>query len=99
MIVPKPGSNHLYYLFTTDERSKLSPSNEGLRYSIVDMRLDNGRGDVVASTKNIPMFAESAKQLTVVRYTNGKDLWVLARNYQRNSILAFQLSENGIAAC
>ena len=38
VIIPKPGSNNLYYIVTIDEQS----SNNGVRYSVVDMTLNSG---------------------------------------------------------
>src|SRR6218665_733765 len=48
LIVRKPGSDNLYYIFTADGTStSLNHYMEnGYRYSIVDMNLDNGLGDL-----------------------------------------------------
>lgn len=49
LIIPKPESNSLYYVFTTDcieDTLKM-----GLRYSIVDMNMNNGNGDVSVKNK------------------------------------------------
>ena len=42
IIVPKPGSNFIYYVFTVDD----SAGPNGLRYSEVNMNLNNGNGDI-----------------------------------------------------
>ena len=47
VIIPKPGSTTLYYLVTIDEQS----SSNGVCYSIIDMTLNNGLGDVVATQR------------------------------------------------
>ncbi len=42
-----------YYLFTLDAYEDLNPAYPGyLRYSVIDMSLNNGKGDVVATEKN-----------------------------------------------
>ncbi|MBC8110692.1 MAG: hypothetical protein H7Y04_06490, partial [Verrucomicrobia bacterium] len=52
IIVPQPddkGCQSLYYIFTTGD----VPAGQGLRYSVVDMRLNGGRGAIVE--KNVPL--------------------------------------------
>ena len=51
IIVPKPNDIDIYYVFTVD--NNLDGSNVGLNYSIVDMRLNNGLGDVDPNRKDI----------------------------------------------
>jgi hypothetical protein len=66
LIIQQPGSDHLYYVFTV---STEFPDNNGMYYSVVDMNLDGGLGDVT-SEKNIPLdraWAASNK-LTSVRH-------------------------------
>jgi hypothetical protein len=45
VIVPDPGDDLKYYVFTTDAFE--NRFRKGLRYSMVDMRADSGRGDVI----------------------------------------------------
>ncbi len=57
-IVPVPGSDNLYYIFSMERNlvgPLLNPVSEGshLFYSVVDMDLDGGLGDVVAGQKRI----------------------------------------------
>lgn len=56
-IAPKPGSTNLYYLFTESYGFFSTPLSvrAGVYYSIIDMSLNNGNGDVVANKKNIPL--------------------------------------------
>lgn len=62
LIVPKPQDTNLFYLFTVDEPHHFNTAafpnqsagdgvNNGLRYSLVDMSLQGGLGDVVPSEK------------------------------------------------
>ena len=66
IIIPQPGNNRFYYIFTVDEPHHFNAdsdsetsdgdgSNDGLNYSVVDMTLDGGNGAVVSSQKNIPL--------------------------------------------
>jgi hypothetical protein len=62
VICEKPGSSNQYYLITVDEQA----SNNGLRYSVVDMALNGGKGDVVAGQKNILILNTTSEKLQVV---------------------------------
>src|SRR5207244_1600787 len=53
IILPQPGSDSLYYIFTVDGATGGCVNGCVFGYSIVDMSLNAGLGDV--STKNIPL--------------------------------------------
>lgn len=55
LVVPVPGSANRYYLFTVAARFNSSTpiTTEGFRYSIVDMTLNSGNGDVDTNFKNV----------------------------------------------
>ena len=63
LIVPKPNSENIFYVFTVDEPHHLNADDEeetsandgvnnGFMYSIVDMNLNNGLGGVIPESKN-----------------------------------------------
>ncbi|MCF6171633.1 MAG: gliding motility-associated C-terminal domain-containing protein [Bacteroidales bacterium] len=97
LIVQQPGSDHLYYLFTVDYDDPMNP-DIGMHYSVVDMNLDGGLGDVT-SEKNIALdraWAASNK-LTSVRHANGEDVWIITRNFKTDQwYVAFLLSASGL---
>ena len=72
-----------YYLFTVGK--PLIPITQpvvGLYYSILDMTLNGGLGDIVAGQKNIPVIAGDSAivQLTAIRHSNNKYVWVVVLN-------------------
>ena len=91
IILKKPGSSSLYYLFTIDY-NYYSSSNvgKGLNYSIVDMSLNNGLGDV--TTKNILIRKWAREKLTAVMHKNGSDFWILINDWIEDNIRAYRLS-------
>ncbi len=96
IIVPKPGAsadNTLYYIFTTD--SWEHNLENGLRYSVVDMSLDGGLGDIT-SEKNILVTAKVAEKVAAIRHSNGVDVWVVAHQWGNNDYLAFRLTPEGL---
>ena len=76
IVVPKPDDLDTYYIFTVDD-GYATPSDDGLRYSVVDMTLNNGMGDVVSTQKNIPLVSKAGEKVTAVNAANGRDVWVL----------------------
>jgi len=53
LIVPKPGNNKQYYVFTENGHTSPALQPYAVHYSIVDMNLRGGLGDVVAGAKNM----------------------------------------------
>lgn len=54
LIVPKPNHPGIYYLFTASY-SYIGNTRAGLYYSMIDMCLNNGNGDIIPGKKNIPL--------------------------------------------
>lgn len=96
IIVPRPGSSHLYYIFTIDNSDDGYGGLDGLNYSLVDMTLDNYRGDVVLFTKNILLTAPLCEKVTAVGHSNGTDIWVIAPKYGTNSFYSYLVTVDGV---
>ena len=95
LILPKPGTKDRYYVIVT---SNLPGYSFGLRYSEVDMSLNNGFGAVL-NPKNLQPFGASSisGQVSAVRHANGKDIWVLTHRSDNNLFLAYLVTENGFS--
>jgi gliding motility-associated-like protein len=93
VIVPQPYTPNIYYIFTTDELS--GPS--GLRYSIVDMNLNGGLGDVTAQ-KNILLYTPSSEKICVAPSADGCSLWVITHGTNNNRFSVFNITANGLNA-
>ncbi len=96
IIVPNPAMNGLYYVFTTDHGGGVvEPHNNGvLAYSIVDLALNNGNGDV--TEKNIVLRTPISERLTAIRHCNGHDIWVLAHEFESDAFLAYLVTDAGV---
>lgn len=88
--VPRPGSTSEYYLFTVD--GQLGP--DGLQYSKVDMSLNGGLGDVVATEKNIPLRDTVAEKIAVIK--NGDNYWVVVLAVPGDTACAYEVSAAGV---
>ena len=92
VIVPNPANSQQYYIFTTTDVA--GPS--GVRYSLVDMNLAGGLGDV--TTKNVPLLTPATEKLTAVKHCNNTDYWVLCHEWESDAFYAYQVSSAGISA-
>jgi len=91
LCIPLPGSEHLVYVITSDSQF----STDGLRYSVVDMRLRNGLGDVIR--KNELILAESTEHIGAVHHANGRDIWLVAPRFGTDQMLAWLITDEGIS--
>lgn len=92
LIVPNPGNKEQYYIFTSDNY----PPNNGYRYSIVDMTLDSGYGDIITSSKNSLLLANSTEKLVATQHCNKGDYWVVTHGFNSNSFFTYLVDSNGI---
>ena len=96
IILKKPSSTNLYYVFTVQGYG----GNAGLNYSLVDMNLAAGQGSVVI--KNSPLFSASVcGKITATKHCNGSDYWVVVRefgypNSTNASFRSYLLSNTGV---
>lgn len=93
LIVPNPQDSNIYYLF---HLSGINASS--LFYSIVDMRLNGGLGDVIQ--KNIPIMPGTIfnESLTACYQANRTDFWVVAHDGTTNEFYTFSVDANGFNA-
>ena len=116
LIVPKPQDANFFYLFTVDEPHHFNTAafpnqsagdgvNNGLRYSLVDMSLQGGLGDVVPSEKNVALITydpnvpiqvdyKCSEKITAVKADDCTSFWVLS--HFGSNFYAFKIDENGV---
>jgi gliding motility-associated-like protein len=101
LIVPFPEDNQRYYLFTLDEL-EIDPNNpvldDGLRYSVVDMALNGGLGDVQVATINTPLATDLTEKLIIIRSAEIQGFWVIAHKKNANEFLAWKIDACGVIA-
>ncbi|NII29560.1 T9SS type B sorting domain-containing protein [Pseudoflavitalea sp. X16] len=93
IIVPNPGNPNQYYLFTT-------ALSQGVRYSVIDMTLAGGLGDVIAATKNTSLItpAASSEKLIAVQHCNKTDFWVITHTLNSNTFYVYLVNATGVQA-
>lgn len=99
IIVPKPNSNNLFYLFSIGVTNS---GSVGLYWSLIDLTYNGGLGKV--TQKNIQLLNMTAIDcITAVKYGNGRDWWLIYRYWDNNLIYnneyyKYLISPSGIAA-
>ncbi len=94
LIIPRPLSDSLYYVFTTDCQENMMQG--GFRYSIVDMSLDGGLGAV--TSKGTKLLDSVAESVTAVRHANKSDWWVIIHKLYTSQFYAYLVTPSGIQA-
>ena len=92
LIVAQPQNPGIYYVFTTAE----AQGAQGFCYSIVDMSLQGGLGDV--TVKNVQLFTPSAEKVCATKHSNGIDIWILGHEMGSNNFMAYLLTSTGVSA-
>ncbi len=83
--------NNLFYIFTVENEN--TPT-DNLRYSVVDLSLNNGDGDV--TIKNAFLISQTTEKLSAVNNANNTGLWVMTHGNGTNSFYGFLLDGSGV---
>lgn len=90
IIVPAPGKENQYYIFTTDHEG----GSKGLNYSIINMEANAGEGKVIV--KNINLYPAISEKVTSVFHRNQKDIWIITYDWKSGKLLSFPITASGI---
>lgn len=90
LIIPFVDDETLFYLFTTQEI--YGTNTFMLKYSVVDIKEDNGLGDVIS--KDNVLFTRSTEKLAALEGGNG--FWLLSHEYGTNTFRAYPITNEGI---
>ncbi len=90
IIVQKPLSNNIYYIFCSDNDAGVN----GITYSEVDMNLSGGLGSI--TNKNIPLYTPSCEKLCAVRNCNNQDLWIISHDWNTNVFRCWSVDPIGV---
>jgi len=91
IIVPRSNSNK-YFVFTTDYNG----SPNGFEYSVVNMDLQNGQGEV--ETKNIKLInSPLTEKVTACNHSNGEDFWVITHTSGDTNYYVYSVNSLGLS--
>ena len=96
--IPAPGDDSLYYIF--HQRSRNDTPNEGntdrILYSKVDMRLENGLGDIVQKNQILHDEYIQTGEMTLIKHSNGIAWWLIANSHGDNEYITFLIESDTI---
>ena len=90
IIVPYPLNDSLYYVFTVDREGE----TKGLCYSLVNIKLDNGFGDI--AEKNQQLITPVSEKVTAIRHANKQDIWLITHGWKTDSFFVYLINETGL---
>lgn len=95
LILPIPDDSLKYYVFNISQQIIVTQFHSALYYSIVDMAMNNGMGDV--SLKNVLLCDTIITEKMIgVRHANGRDWWVITRQSLVNNFYLYLITPYGI---
>jgi len=101
LVVPQPGNDTIYFIFTVDTSINAADPDFGFNYSIVDMTLDGGLGDI--TVKNNNLLPDSSEKITaVLKDCASESIWVITLATSTgnpgayNTYHAFEVSTTGV---
>ena len=89
LIIQQPQST-IYYVFTVDYAGGLN----GLRYSIVDMNLQNGFGEV--TQKNILLYAPTTEKLAGIYDCSNDRYWLITHQWNSGDFYSYEINSSGL---
>ncbi|MDC7999036.1 T9SS type B sorting domain-containing protein [Gilvibacter sediminis] len=94
LVIPQPGSTNLYYIFTSDvvQAYQDGGAGNGFNYSVVDMNLAGGLGDI--SEKNVNLLPQGSEKITGVRAADGENYWVIT--HFENRFYSYFVDDTGL---
>ncbi len=91
LIVPYPGSSNLFLIFAVSEYI-----NSDLVYSLLDMNLNKGLGDIVENHKAIPVLNGTGEYIQATPSADGSFWWVLTHKSGTSDYYAYKVTQNGV---
>ncbi|MEA3496622.1 MAG: PKD domain-containing protein, partial [Bacteroidota bacterium] len=97
IIIPAPNQKNLYYIFTVDDvPTQFGTGTGSFRYSLVDMKANNGIGKLIQ--KNIFIYSNMVPKITAVKHANSSSVWIITHYDNSNGFAAFLLTKQGISS-
>jgi hypothetical protein len=98
VIVPMPGNEDRYYVFSLEIVEFTGTTAPGrLYYSVVDMTLDGGLGDVVPGMSGILVdSALDEKMITIQGECN--NVWLIVHSRLANEYFSYEITEDGVSS-
>jgi gliding motility-associated-like protein len=100
LAVPYPENDSLFILFHMRNEYSANAYFNTLYYSVINMKLRNGLGEVVAGQRNIPLLggSEVGYKLTAILHCNKKDIWVIGHLTGSDKYFSLLVTASGVSS-
>lgn len=102
LILPVIGNGSQYYVFSVEAGQDYifngDPYAGRVYYSVVDMTLNGGLGDVVSTQKKIPVDSIVSSEKMIAIPGSNCSVWLLLHNMEDNKFKAYRIDNNGISS-
>ncbi len=100
LFLPHPTDTNIYYLFHL-RPERITKNNLGLiadkiQYTLIDLKGDNGLGEVTVKNKVIHNDTIAFGKMTAVRHGNGRDWWIITSRMFQNRYIKLLLTDKAI---
>ncbi|MGZ4117032.1 MAG: T9SS type A sorting domain-containing protein, partial [Bacteroidia bacterium] len=90
LVVPNPANNQQYFIFTT-----AADGGGDFRFSVVDMSLHGGLGDVMTASKNTFLNDSTTEKIAAIKDpANG--YWIVTHIWGNNAFYSYHLTASGL---
>jgi hypothetical protein len=93
-VLPSPKNNNQFYfisVFINGDTSKFYK----ITSSVIDMNLNNGKGKMIEKEKTL-LYGNFTEAIAACRHGNGRDWWVIAREYSNTCYKILLLDSTGV---
>jgi gliding motility-associated-like protein len=94
--IPWPSRDSLYFLFYWDSGFPSDPLNALLRYAVVNMNQDSGRGDIISHDILLLNGQKICDKLTVALHCNKKDYWLAGHYLNSDKYFSLLVDQAGL---
>jgi hypothetical protein len=105
LIIPMPMNSQKYYIFSSTQQPGNNPGDTTmrLRYSIIDMSLNGGLGEISSLNQIVPgPYMLTAEGQCAIPHCNGYDYWVLSKGAKttgyKDKLAAYMVTAGGVLA-
>lgn len=94
VIVPLPGTDSIYYVFTTGAANELV---QQFQFNVVNMKGDNGYGEVMPGGMNSIVADKTFEKIAAIKHCNNKDTWIVVHKWDSDEYHAYLLTAAGLS--
>ena len=97
VVIPNPANVDQYFIFLNSAENQ---AHSGLRYSVVDMTLASGLGDVDLNTQDVVLLTNCSEKMTAINNPYDNTYWLVSFGPSSDPVVydtfyTFKIDENG----